>query len=182
MIYPDDTFIKQSSVTWWLNMGQRELWIALKSDEFWGVDFLLCNIALLVCCKNVVIFHFLYCAYCKFWHEISYNPQRFSISFYCCSSLNVIVCCVFYVYVSSGLTDWFIFCFELLGEEMANTFLCWVCMFSPCMYGYSGLLPPSKNMHVRLIGDSKFFLGVRCGCAWLCLVCLSLAIQKSLEI
>ena len=26
--------------------------------------------------------------------------------------------------------------------------------------GYSGFLPPSKNMHVRLIGDSKLSLGV----------------------
>ena len=25
---------------------------------------------------------------------------------------------------------------------------------------YSGFLPPSKNMHVRLIGDSKLSLGV----------------------
>jgi len=34
--------------------------------------------------------------------------------------------------------------------------------------GYSGFLPPSKNMHVRLIGDSKkLSLGVSvsvCGC------------------
>ena len=29
--------------------------------------------------------------------------------------------------------------------------------------GYSGFLPPSKNMHVRLIGDSKLSSGV-CGC------------------
>ena len=26
--------------------------------------------------------------------------------------------------------------------------------------GYSSFLPPSKNMHVRLIGDSKLSLGV----------------------
>ena len=26
--------------------------------------------------------------------------------------------------------------------------------------GYSGFLPPPKNMHVRLIGDSKLTLGV----------------------
>jgi len=33
--------------------------------------------------------------------------------------------------------------------------------------GYSGLLPPSKSMHVRLIGDSKLSLGESvsvCGC------------------
>ena len=33
--------------------------------------------------------------------------------------------------------------------------------------GYSGFLPPSKNMHVRLIDDSKLSLGVSvrvCGC------------------
>ena len=33
--------------------------------------------------------------------------------------------------------------------------------------GYSGFLPPSKNMHIRLIGDSKLSLGVSvsvCGC------------------
>jgi len=35
--------------------------------------------------------------------------------------------------------------------------------------GYSGFLPPSKNMHVRLIGDSKLSLGV---CVVVCLVCL----------
>ena len=37
--------------------------------------------------------------------------------------------------------------------------------------GYSGFLPPSKNMHVRLIGDSKLTLGVSvcmCGCLSLC--------------
>jgi len=28
-------------------------------------------------------------------------------------------------------------------------------MFSPCMRVYSGFLPPSKNIHVRLIDDSK---------------------------
>ena len=31
---------------------------------------------------------------------------------------------------------------------------------------YSGFLPPSKSMHVRLIGDSKLSL-VQCQCAWL---------------
>jgi len=33
--------------------------------------------------------------------------------------------------------------------------------------GYSSFLPPSKNMHVRLTGDSKLSLGVSvsvCGC------------------
>ena len=33
--------------------------------------------------------------------------------------------------------------------------------------GYSGFLPPSKNIHVKLIGDSKLSLGVSvsvCGC------------------
>ena len=39
--------------------------------------------------------------------------------------------------------------------------------------GYSGFLPPSKNMHVRLIGVSKLSLGVFVSvCA--CLSCLSL--------
>ena len=32
--------------------------------------------------------------------------------------------------------------------------------------GYSGFLPLSKNMHVRLIGDSKSSL-----CVWLCVLC-----------
>jgi len=38
--------------------------------------------------------------------------------------------------------------------------------------GYSGFLPPSKNMHVRLTGDSKIVLGSECervcGCLSLC--------------
>ena len=45
----------------------------------------------------------------------------------------------------------------------AEACLCRVCMFSPCMHGFSpGTLtfPPSKNMHVSLIGDSKLSLGV----------------------
>ena len=33
--------------------------------------------------------------------------------------------------------------------------------------GYSGFLPPSKNMHVRLIGDSKIVLRSECECMWL---------------
>ena len=44
-------------------------------------------------------------------------------------------------------------------------------MFSPCMRGFSPGTPASshrpKNMHVRLIGDSKLSLGVSvsvCGC------------------
>ena len=35
------------------------------------------------------------------------------------------------------------------------------------LFGYSGFLPPSRNMHVRLIGVSKLSLGVSvsvCGC------------------
>ena len=51
------------------------------------------------------------------------------------------------------------------------SFLCGVCMFSPCMRGFSPGTPASshhpKNMHVRLIGDSKLSLGVSvsvCGC------------------
>ena len=46
---------------------------------------------------------------------------------------------------------------------------------SPCVcvgsLRYSGFLPPSKNMHVRLTGDSKLSLGVSvsvCGCVSLC--------------
>ena len=35
--------------------------------------------------------------------------------------------------------------------------------------GYSGFLPPSKNMHVRLIGDSKVVL--RSECVWLLVLC-----------
>jgi len=37
--------------------------------------------------------------------------------------------------------------------------------------GYSGFLPPSKNMHVRLIGDSKIVL--RSVCVVICL-CVAL--------
>ena len=33
--------------------------------------------------------------------------------------------------------------------------------------GYSGFLPPSKNMHVRLIGDSKIVLRSECERVWL---------------
>ena len=40
--------------------------------------------------------------------------------------------------------------------------------------GYSGFLPPSKNMHVRLIGDSKLSLEVSvsvCGCLFRLSLC-----------
>ena len=39
-------------------------------------------------------------------------------------------------------------------------------MYAWVLSGYSGFLPPSKNMHVRLIGDSKLSLGCErvCGC------------------
>ena len=43
--------------------------------------------------------------------------------------------------------------------------------------GYSGFLPPSKNMHVRLIGVSELSLGVSVsvhGC--FCLICLCVAL------
>ena len=40
--------------------------------------------------------------------------------------------------------------------------------------GYSGFLPPSKNMHVRLIGDSKIVLRSECECVCGCLSLLSL--------
>ena len=33
--------------------------------------------------------------------------------------------------------------------------------------GYSGFLPPSKNMHVRLTGVSKIVLRSECECVWL---------------
>ena len=53
-----------------------------------------------------------------------------------------------------------------------GAFLCGVCMFSLLyawvLSGYSGFLPLSKNMHVRLNGDSKLSLGVSVS------VCLSL--------
>ena len=38
--------------------------------------------------------------------------------------------------------------------------------------GYSGFLPPSKNMHVRLIGVSKIILRSECECERVC-GCLS---------
>jgi len=42
-------------------------------------------------------------------------------------------------------------------------------MFSPCMRGflsgYFGFLPPSKNMHVRLVGVSRIVQ--RSVCVWL---------------
>ena len=40
-------------------------------------------------------------------------------------------------------------------------------LYAWVLSGYSGFLPPSKIMHVRLIGDSKLSLGVSvsvCGC------------------
>ena len=37
------------------------------------------------------------------------------------------------------------------------------------LFGYSGFFPPSKDMHVRLIGDSKIVLISECVCG-----CLSL--------
>jgi len=43
--------------------------------------------------------------------------------------------------------------------------------------GYSGFLPPSKNMHVRLLGDSKLSLGVSVSvCVVVCVVCLCVAL------
>jgi len=43
--------------------------------------------------------------------------------------------------------------------------------------GYSGFLAPSKNMHVRLIDDSKLSLGVSVSvCVAVCLVCLCVAL------
>ena len=41
--------------------------------------------------------------------------------------------------------------------------------------GYSGFLTPSKNMHVRLIGDSKLSLRLSV-CVVVCLVCLCVAL------
>ena len=47
---------------------------------------------------------------------------------------------------------------------LAGAFLCGVCMFYPCMRGFCPGTPASshrpKNMHVRLIGDSKLTLGM----------------------
>ena len=40
--------------------------------------------------------------------------------------------------------------------------------------GYSGFLPPSKNMHIRLIGVSKIVLRSECECVCGCLSRLSL--------
>ena len=46
----------------------------------------------------------------------------------------------------------------------AGAFLCGVCIFSPCMREFSLGTPaspqPTKNMHVRLIGDAKLSLDV----------------------
>jgi len=42
--------------------------------------------------------------------------------------------------------------------------------------GYSGFLPPSKNMHVRLIGDSKIALVIVNVSVVVCLVCLCVAL------
>ena len=44
--------------------------------------------------------------------------------------------------------------------------------------GYSSFLPPSKNMHVRLIGVSKIVLRSECElvCVVICLVCLCVAL------
>ena len=44
--------------------------------------------------------------------------------------------------------------------------------------GYSGFLPLSKNMHVRVIGVSKIVLKSECECVCVvvCLVCLPVAL------
>ena len=43
---------------------------------------------------------------------------------------------------------------------LSSRLLCWVCIFSLCLCGFSGFLPHSKDMQVRLIGYSKFLVGV----------------------
>jgi len=48
-----------------------------------------------------------------------------------------------------------------------GAFLCGVCMFACVCVGSLQVLQPSKNMHVRLIGDSKIVLRSECECAWL---------------
>ena len=40
-------------------------------------------------------------------------------------------------------------------------------VYAGVLSGYSGFLPLSKNMHVRLIGDSKIVLRSECEHAWL---------------
>ena len=60
-----------------------------------------------------------------------------------------------------------------LPQIPAGAFLCGVCMFSLCMLGSLRVLrlPPTKNIHVRLIGVSKLILGVSLsvyGCLSLC--------------
>ena len=53
---------------------------------------------------------------------------------------------------------------EFQVQFPAGAFLCGVCNILPVyawvLSGYSGFLPPSKNMHVRLIGESKLSPGV----------------------
>ena len=61
--------------------------------------------------------------------------------------------------------------FNYLNEEFESRFdphlgpFCVECvdvlpLYAWVLSGYSGFLPPSKNMHVRLIDDSKLSLGV----------------------
>ena len=51
----------------------------------------------------------------------------------------------------------------------------WSLLFLPVyawvLSGYSGFLPPSKNIHVRLIGVSKIVLRSECECVWLFVSC-----------
>jgi len=50
-------------------------------------------------------------------------------------------------------------------------------VYALVLFGYSGFLPLSKNMHVRLIGDSKLSLGVSVSvCVFACPVCLCVAL------
>ena len=42
--------------------------------------------------------------------------------------------------------------------------------------GYFGFLPPPKNIHVRLIGDSKLTLGVSVSVSVSVVVCLCVAL------
>ena len=58
------------------------------------------------------------------------------------------------------------------GQISTVVSLCGVRMFSLCMCGFSGFLPLSKNMLVRLIGESKWTVGSVHGC-----LSLSLALR-----
>lgn len=86
--------------------------------------------------------------------------SRFFIAHFCfiCYTFSYLYLCIFislYIFLNK----------KHLGKRWAcllsGWHVCGVCIFSPC---FEGFLPQSKDMRCRLIGVSKFGVGV-CDCA-----------------